>query len=366
MQEQSVSLFFTEGSSNKEYHAQLKAQDTGWVVTFQFGPRGKALKSGTKTASPLGFEAALKVYTALVAEKTRKGYTPESTGRAYQGSPLAERDSGLRPQLLNEVSPEEAERLLKDPDWVVQEKQDGERRMVRINCSDAADSIEGTNRNGLIVGMDLRVVEALAKTFGSVQAVLDTEDLGEAGLRVFDVLEMEGQDLRGQPYKERLAILDQILARAKLAGQAELVVVVETAVTELDKEVLYLSCLQRNAEGVVFKQLSAKHSPGRPASGGSWLKLKFVATASVIVDGANDGKRSVRMVGLNDQGDLVALGNVTVPANKAIPADESIIEVRYLYAYPGGSLFQPNFLRVRNDIDRSACTVSQLKYKAAA
>ena len=41
-----VSLFFTEGSSDKEYHVQLRQAPTApdaWVVDFQNGRRGKAL-----------------------------------------------------------------------------------------------------------------------------------------------------------------------------------------------------------------------------------------------------------------------------------------------------------------------------------
>jgi bifunctional non-homologous end joining protein LigD len=38
---------------------------------------------------------------------------------------------------------------------------------------------------------------------------------------------------------------------------------------------------------------------------------------------------------------FVEIGNVTIPANVRIPAAGSLVEVRYLYAYPGGSQYQP-------------------------
>jgi bifunctional non-homologous end joining protein LigD len=59
------------------------------------------------------------------------------------------------------------------------------------------------------------------------------------------------------------------------------------------------------------------------------------------------------------------VGNVTVPANQPIPAKGAVIEVKYLYAYPGGALFQPVCLGVRDDVATEACTIAQLKYKAA-
>ena len=46
-----------------------------------------------------------------------------------------------------------------------------------------------------------------------------------------------------------------------------------------------------------------------------------------------------------------------------IVEERAIIEVRYLYAYKGGSLYQPTFLDVRTDIDEQECLLSQLKYK---
>ena len=49
-----------------------------------------------------------------------------------------------------------------------------------------------------------------------------------------------------------------------------------------------------------------------------------------------------------------------------IPAAGAIIEVRYLYAYPGGSLYQPVYLCRRDDVALSACTLAQLKYKAVS
>ena len=59
----------------------------------------------------------------------------------------------------------------------------------------------------------------------------------------------------------------------------------------------------------------------------------------------------------------VFVGNVTIPSNKEVPAINSIIEVRYLYAYKGGSLYQPTYLGVRDDIGVDDCLISQLKYK---
>ncbi len=65
-----------------------------------------------------------------------------------------------------------------------------------------------------------------------------------------------------------------------------------------------------------------------------------------------------------DEKGPIPVGNVTIPQKTVIPQRGTIIEVRYLSANPGGALYQPVYLGVRDDLDRSACTVAQLKYRA--
>jgi bifunctional non-homologous end joining protein LigD len=84
----------------------------------------------------------------------------------------------------------------------------------------------------------------------------------------------------------------------------------------------------------------------------------------VIVSAHNEGKRSVQMQVYDEVGTPVEVGSVTIPPNKDIPEVGSVIEVTYLYAYEGGSLFQPVFNKERNDVLPDECTESQLKYKA--
>jgi bifunctional non-homologous end joining protein LigD len=70
----SITLYFREGSSDKVYQAGIEPKDAGFVVNFAFGRRGSTLKTGTKTAKPVDYQAALNVYDKLVREKMAKGY----------------------------------------------------------------------------------------------------------------------------------------------------------------------------------------------------------------------------------------------------------------------------------------------------
>jgi bifunctional non-homologous end joining protein LigD len=111
-------------------------------------------------------------------------------------------------------------------------------------------------------------------------------------------------------------------------------------------------------EGVVFKDLRARWSAGCPASGGAALKLKFWATCSCLVIGIN-ARRSVELAL-----DGKPVGNVTIPPNHPIPGIGQVVEIRYLYVTgPGGSLYQPVYQGVRDDIDSMDCTFEKQRLK---
>ena len=122
-----TSLYYREGSSDKEYHARLEAKDDGFVVNIAYGRRGSTLSTGTKTHSPVYYDAALMIVEKLVKDKKAKGYTEGASGTPYQHTEKADQVSGFMPQLLNAIDEAEAARLVSDPRWAMQEKKDGKR-----------------------------------------------------------------------------------------------------------------------------------------------------------------------------------------------------------------------------------------------
>ena len=135
---------------------------------------------------------------------------------------------------------------------------------------------------------------------------------------------------------------------------------VSTAVDPNDKIEIYEELRGMNRAGVVFKDVDAPFNPGRPNSGGSQLKCKFVESASFVVNGIN-AKRSVTL-GLYDGDKLVPAGNVTIPPNHAVPVVGDVSE-EYLHAFSqSGSIYRAVYLGVRPPA--SQCVVEQLQYKA--
>ena len=346
----SARLFYQDGSSDKEYHASINQVDGGHTVTFAFGRRGGALTAGTKTNTPVPLERARQIYDRLLAEKTAKGYTPSGAGALFSGTNHEKRMTGLVPQLLNSVGEAEAGRLLEDGDWCVQEKFDGKRIMVRV----AGGVAEGSNRKGLCVPMPQEVVDS---TVHLPDCELDGELLG-CEYVTFDLLKLDGNDLRRSAYRARYEVLRDLLS----VNFGPCVRVAETAWDTPGKQALHRKIGASGGEGVVFKKVNAPSVAGRPASGGSQVKCKFYATCTCLVAAQND-QRSVRLLLRDDAGRDVGVGSVTIPSNRAVPPAGALVEVRYLYAYRGGSLYQPAFLGERDDLGPQDCVLAQLKYQ---
>jgi bifunctional non-homologous end joining protein LigD len=310
---------------------QLGPQGDGWIVNFAFGRRGSTLQTGTKTSEPVAFDKAKKIYDKIVAEKMAKGYTPAAGGTPYVGTENAGKVSGLLPQLLNMIGDAELELLLNDSEHCGQEKFDGRHIMVR-----KSNAVEGANKKGLLIALPLPIQKALEAFLGTF--VIDGEAIGDR-LYVFDLLESDGKNLRSRPYKDRYLELMNLVARSPGSGGA--ILLVATAWTPKEKRRMFENLKKKKREGIVFKLVSAPVIVGRPSSGGSQLKYKFYATASVVVTKVN-AQRSVAVSVYDNSGEVslpVAAGNVTIPANQAVPKVGQVLEVRYLYAYKGGSLF---------------------------
>ena len=193
MSVQTVSLYFKQGSSDKEYRASIDPQDGGYAVNFAYGRRGTTLQTGTKTNTSVDLATATKILSKLVTEKKAKGYTEGEAGTPYQHSEKENRVTNILPQLLNPIDEPEVERLIREDAWCAQEKFDGKRILLKKEGA----AIHGINRKGLLVGLSSPVVGA-AHEFAS-GFILDGESIGET-LHVFDLLAQNGKDLRSAPY----------------------------------------------------------------------------------------------------------------------------------------------------------------------
>ena len=351
---QSTTLFFRQGSSDKIYQAAIEevtGDNDAFLVNFAYGRRGSTLKTGTKTQKPVTREKATTIFDKLITSKQAKGYSPGEDGTPYVGTGSENISTGIHCQLLNSIEEDEVSRLLTDSKHCLQEKFDGRRLLVKKQGSE----IIGINRRGLAVALPETIRQAVADL--PCDVLLDGEAIGDT-LHVFDILEAAGEDLRQTRYLDRHATLLKLFPLGHPNNPW-----VSTAIDPNDKVAINEEHRLTGAEGLVFKDINAPYTPGRPNSGGPQLKFKFVETASFIVTGHND-KRSVTL-GLNHTDTLQPAGNVSIPQNQTIPPINSVVEVRYLYAFrESGSIYQPFYLGTRDDIPADECSTTQLKYKA--
>lgn len=105
---QSTSLYFREGSTDKEYNAAIEPRGEGYIVTFAYGRRGTTLTTGAKTTHPVTLDEATRDFNKLVASKIAKGYkSTTDSGTTYVQSGNEGQDSGIRCQLLNPIEEDE-------------------------------------------------------------------------------------------------------------------------------------------------------------------------------------------------------------------------------------------------------------------
>ena len=358
MKNRSARLYFREGSSDKVYEVDLVGSGTAWTVNFAYGRRGNSLTTGTKTPQPVVFATAERLFDKIVNEKLAKGYQHQPGSGSVTGSAPTmtstqpvKTASGYAPQLPLPLDESLLASILKNADWGAQEKMDGENRQLLIE-----DGVpRGINRKAQFVDLPVSYLTAAKRL---PDCFLVGEAMGDK-FCAFDLLEYEGKSLRQRPFSARYAQLEKVLASTRSPNwwdEPSPFSIVPLATGAADKAALLDKVRDANGEGVVFVRLDAEFASGK---GRSKLKHKFVESATCLVIGINT-QRSVEVGLLDEDGDMVPVGNVTIPVNEAIPCLDSLVEIRYLYRFDQGSLEQPVYLGERSDLDRSDAVLSQI------
>jgi bifunctional non-homologous end joining protein LigD len=260
----------------------------------------------------------------------------------------------FKAELLEEISIDQAGRFVIDDIWGLQEKHNGHRRIVVKEGTTAWM----TNRSGVrrsLPGPIAMVLRRIPFDFVLDGEMLD-EKLGNV-YKAFDLLSLNGLNILGLPYRERLALLTQ-----HFTGVHSLIHVVETAFTKEEKMALIAKLDAECAEGCVFKKLDAKYSQGRA---NVHKKLKFVKTLSAIVGDRSlekDGriKDGVDLLLYDEKGVLIRISGCSLIGRQKV-AKGDVVEVRFLYSTPERHIVQPVMIMKRDDVPPSECTVDQLR-----
>jgi bifunctional non-homologous end joining protein LigD len=173
------------------------------------------------------------------------------------------------------------------PDWVHEIKHDGYRLQVRRE----GDAVRLFTRRGydwsgrypaiVLTAMQLR---AMSFTLDGEAVVCGPDGVAifdalhrrgivsEAMLYAFDLLELDGEDLRGLPLGDRKKRLARLLGKRRLG-------IVLSEHTDEDGATIFLQACKMGLEGLVSKRLSAPYQSG---SSRDWIKVKNPESPAMI------------------------------------------------------------------------------------
>jgi bifunctional non-homologous end joining protein LigD len=226
-------------------------------------------------------------------------------------------------QLLRKVFPPMLATLADAPpadrkSWTYELKYDGFRALAALSGGEMAM----WSRNELDLTGRFPAVAAAVSKLKLAEVVLDGEivALDEKGaprfqllqqgehrerIAFFDVLWLDGEDLRKRPYLERRAILEKLLRRAPAA------VSVSEVLDMSGEEALKLAA-KSGWEGIIAKRNTSLYEGRRSKE---WLKVKAINEQEFVVIGWNPSAHSSREIGslhlgFNDHGELRYAGKV--------------------------------------------------------
>lgn len=328
------------------------------------------------------------------------------------GERLAEagaREEDVRARVVDLMLAAAQERPFSREGWIFEIKYDGYRLLAERSGREAflrsrkghdltatfpeiARAVRGLPYEGLVLDGEVVVNDAEGKpSFSRLQRrgrILNRTDALRSSFElpalyyVFDILGVEGYDLRGLPLLERKAILREILPSV---GPVRFV----DHIPE-QGELMYEHVERMRLEGVVGKRADAPYRGGRSKS---WIKVRTVRTGDFVVVGWTDAKGSRGGLGSihvaqYDAEELIYLGSVgsgfagpqldeTLAALEEIEVNESpctqggvpsgrghhwvtpglVAEVKYKEVTDRGQLRQPSFSRFRDDLLPEDCVL---------
>ncbi len=359
----SVALAKQEGKMDKVYHLSIEHAGDKYIVRYANGRRGGTLTTGTRTKAPVDLLTAQAVYENVLSEKLRDRYQVTGHGGPLpmtivkpnnNKTPVITPKVTFLPQLLIPLSEAAGEAMIEKVNgtWCAQEKKFGKRLMIHKRNGE----VSATQKQGRACAMPTCVAEMVGKLHGD--CTLDGELMGDV-YWAFDLLWHEGQDWRGQAYGKRLATLEALIGNRK--GSLR---VVHTVRGVKDVRAHCTALRAANAEGMVFKDLCAAYVSGDGHR--TQYKFKFYAECSCVVQAHNEARSVAVSLYFNDgSGQGICLGNVTIPPNHDVPPIGAVIEVRYLFAFKGGALYEPVYNGLRTDVPNTDCTLAKqnLKFK---
>jgi bifunctional non-homologous end joining protein LigD len=262
------------------------------------------------------------VWNSNRADASQPVGKPARKTRSKQFSSRRSRSAAKQPKPPAFIEPELCKPLERPPagdGWGHEVKLDGYRMQLRVAggkatlltrkgldwserfsaIADAASALPNCMIDGEVVALDSRG----APDFSALQAALSAGDDAELIFYAFDLLWLEGRDLRELTLRERKAALETILDEHQVPA-IRFVAHFETSGDEVLE-----SARRLNLEGIISKRLDSTYRSGR---NGDWTKSKCRAGQEVVIGGwtHENGRFRSLLVGVHRDGHLAYVGRV--------------------------------------------------------
>jgi len=264
---------------------------------------------------------AVSVLTGRTQEEIAQGLekTPKQAGKKEASLP------DIGPPMLAEIGKGEPP---SDPKWIYEVKWDG----VRALCYIQNGQVRMVSRNGNMIDRQYPELSILPHHIQAKTAIVDGESaaLNERGVPsfellqrrinvadassaallsrhhpvvfyAFDLLYLDGRDLRGLSLIERKRMLKEVLQPNDVVRYSE---------HFSDGKALFEAAKQQGVEGIIGKKASSFYESRRT---GDWVKYKVHSSDSFILCGFTEGERDhfgALVLGTHDRGKLKWAGNV--------------------------------------------------------
>ncbi len=147
----------------------------------------------------------------------------------------------------------------------------------------------------IVIDGELVVIEDGRPNFSSLQADLSEGRTDRMQYYAFDLLYLDGFDIRAAPLIERKNVLERLLAEAQLTGP-----VLYSQHEEQGGAEMFAQACAMSWEGIICKRRDAPYRSGR---GGSWVKVKRVQRGEFLIVGyvpASGGQLAAVRLALRD------------------------------------------------------------------
>jgi len=233
--------------------------------------------------------------------------------------PLPRRRAAHMPQFIEPQLCSVCERAPSGAQWVHEVKFDGYRMQVRVAKGNATlrtrKGLDWTEKFKAIARAASKLPDCLidgevvaldghgAPDFGALQAALSEGKSERLIYFAFDLLYLDGEDLRHLPLEQRKSHLETLLG-AKQTGQIRYTEHFHAP----GPQVLDSAC-KMNLEGIISKRLGEPYKSGRA---GQWMKTKCRGGQEVVIGGWTDtnGKFRSLLAGVYRDKELVPVGRV--------------------------------------------------------